>query len=191
LQTFSGPWWVAGGWAIDLAIGAATRAHEDLDIAVLRKDTEALRMHLAGWDLQLVREGSLHPWNGGDPPPCTHQIWARMHEADRPFDVGRFAADPTFLEVLIEEHEDDMWLYRRDLRIRRPLRTLGRRREGIPFVAPDVQLLYKSKPHPKYDQKNDLDFQACLPHLTAKERAWLGTALSLAQAGHRWLESLR
>jgi len=31
-------WWVAGGWAIDLHLGHQSRAHQDIDIAVLRRD---------------------------------------------------------------------------------------------------------------------------------------------------------
>jgi lincosamide nucleotidyltransferase A/C/D/E len=31
-------WWVEGGWGIDALLGEATRAHDDLDLAVLRSD---------------------------------------------------------------------------------------------------------------------------------------------------------
>jgi hypothetical protein len=26
------PWWIAGGWALDLFVGRTTRAHEDMDV---------------------------------------------------------------------------------------------------------------------------------------------------------------
>jgi Aminoglycoside-2''-adenylyltransferase len=42
LNGFAGPWWVAGGWAVDLAVGASTRSHDDLDVAVLRRDAPEL-----------------------------------------------------------------------------------------------------------------------------------------------------
>jgi Aminoglycoside-2''-adenylyltransferase len=32
------PWWIAGGWAIDLFLGRQTREHEDLDVLILRRD---------------------------------------------------------------------------------------------------------------------------------------------------------
>lgn len=35
LPGMGAPWWVAGGWAIDLFIGAQTRPHGDLDVAML------------------------------------------------------------------------------------------------------------------------------------------------------------
>jgi hypothetical protein len=46
------PWWVAGGWALDLVLGHKTRPHADLEIAVLAGDQQALFDHLPGWDLR-------------------------------------------------------------------------------------------------------------------------------------------
>lgn len=39
-------WWIAGGWAIDLFLGEQTREHEDVDVAILRKDEVAFRTYL-------------------------------------------------------------------------------------------------------------------------------------------------
>ena len=38
---------IAGGWALDLALGRQTRAHEDVDVAVLRSEHEQLREFFA------------------------------------------------------------------------------------------------------------------------------------------------
>jgi hypothetical protein len=32
------PWWIAGGWALDLFMGRQTRAHNDIEISVFRGD---------------------------------------------------------------------------------------------------------------------------------------------------------
>ncbi len=45
------PWWIAGGWAIDLQLGYDSRAHADIDVLMLRCDQHTLREHLAGWDV--------------------------------------------------------------------------------------------------------------------------------------------
>lgn len=42
LASFGGPWWIAGGHAVDLFVGEQTRAHADVDVAVLRRDGETL-----------------------------------------------------------------------------------------------------------------------------------------------------
>ena len=36
------PWWIAGGWAIDVYLGRQTREHADIDVSVLRADHRKL-----------------------------------------------------------------------------------------------------------------------------------------------------
>ena len=38
LRDLDVPWWIAGGWSLDLFLGYELRPHEDLDVAVLRRD---------------------------------------------------------------------------------------------------------------------------------------------------------
>ena len=45
------PWWVAGGWALDLFLGFQTRSHDDLDVGILRRDVAAVIANLPGWEL--------------------------------------------------------------------------------------------------------------------------------------------
>jgi hypothetical protein len=45
-----GPWWVAGGVAIELAVGRRIRDHADIDIGVLRTDHVAAHEVLLGWE---------------------------------------------------------------------------------------------------------------------------------------------
>ena len=42
------PWWIAGGWAIDLHLGRQTREHGDTDVVILRDDQLVVQQHLAG-----------------------------------------------------------------------------------------------------------------------------------------------
>jgi hypothetical protein len=43
------PWWIAGGWALDLFLEKSTRLHSDLDIGVFRRDIATVIASLAGW----------------------------------------------------------------------------------------------------------------------------------------------
>ncbi len=187
----AGSWWVAGGWAIDLAIGVVTRAHDDIDVSVFRQELPAIRSHFGDWDLRVVSHGEMRRWNGEPLAPQEHQLWARFDKGPRPTGVVDFSMDPTFFELLIEDQMDGQWTYRRDPAVKRPLAEFGRTTQGIPFVGPAIQLLYKSKPHPKYDAKNDVDFDRCWPHLSQGERVWLNDSLRLVSPGHRWLQRLR
>jgi hypothetical protein len=52
------PWWIAGGWALDLYLGVET-AHRDLDVMALERDADAARATLAGCDgVDLVLDGA-------------------------------------------------------------------------------------------------------------------------------------
>src|SRR5262245_25609536 len=58
MDGYRAPWWVAGGWAIELhaarAHGRQIRPHPDLEISILRRDQRALFDHLVGWQLCAV-----------------------------------------------------------------------------------------------------------------------------------------
>ena len=44
---FRYPWFVCGGWAIDLFINRVSRQHQDVNIGIWRPDQLALRAYLA------------------------------------------------------------------------------------------------------------------------------------------------
>lgn len=173
LAGFDRPWWIAGGWAIDLFLGRTTRRHADLDVALLRGDEASLPGALVGWEINVVP--GFIPWRGDRPlAPSHHQFWMRRR-ADGPWD----------LEALLEEHDGASWLYRRDHSVILPLGRFGRRTlEGVPYLAPEVALLYKAK---GWDiEKNQTDFANTLPALDSTARQWLGEALDHAHPGHPW-----
>ena len=84
---------------------------------------------------------------------------------------------------MLNEADGDDWVYRRDFRIRRALGALVWRRDGIPYLAPEVQLLFKAKASRARDEA---DFEATLPLLNDGQRQWLGDALALAEPTSPW-----
>ena len=178
LAGLDAPWWVAGGWAIDLFVGRQTRTHGDLDIAMRRRDQAKLRDCLDGWDLQVAADGVLSPWAEADwlEGGARHQLWGRP-SPDQPW----------ALEILLEESDGDDWLYRRDPAIRMGLTALGRNSlDGTPFLCPEVTLLYKSN-HPEIE-RNEADLAAAAPMLDPAARRWLASHLAPA---HPWSRRLR
>jgi len=73
------PWWIAGGWAIDLFVGRTTRSHADVDVRILRCNQRAVQATLASWDLHTADPpGTLGPWKPGEILPAhVHDIWCR------------------------------------------------------------------------------------------------------------------
>lgn len=50
-------WWVAGGYAIELAVGYSFREHSDVDVLLLRRDQRVVQQLLPAWE-----------WWAADPP---------------------------------------------------------------------------------------------------------------------------
>jgi Aminoglycoside-2''-adenylyltransferase len=176
------PWYVAAGWALDLFRGEQTREHEDLEVAVPRGSFGELAAALADYEVAVVGgpgDGSGRRWPLDDPAAeVFHQTWVR----ERGTNVYR-------LDVFREPHDGDTWICRRDETIRLPYaRVVRRTAAGIPFLAPEIVLLFKAKHAGQ--AKNETDFAGAVPLLTADERAWLRDALGRVHPGHNWLERL-
>ncbi|MGV9659954.1 nucleotidyltransferase domain-containing protein, partial [Streptomyces koyangensis] len=73
------PWWIAGGYAVELAVGRAFRSHADIDVLLLHEDQLAAQHALAGWEWWAADPpGTLRPWSAGEIlPPGVHDIWCR------------------------------------------------------------------------------------------------------------------
>lgn len=179
LLGFTAPWWIAGGWALDLFIGRQTRAHNDIEIAIFRGDASALRAFLTGWEFFIAEDGTLRPLAPGTALAAdAHELWSRER--------GRSAWQ---LEVLIEDREGERWAYRRHPRIGANVHDLGRVTEsGIPYLRPEIQLLYKSQGSRAVDES---DLITILPRLDPAQRATLVAWLFTMSPTHRWLERLK
>ena len=172
------PWWIAGGWAIDLFAGRQTRDHEDCDVEVLRRDQTDVQRCLVGWDLHTAANGVLRPWPPGEwLGDEIHSIWCRP-TPDAPW----------ALQIMFAEAQGDDWVYRRLPTITRPLGEVGLcTPDGLRFLAPEIQLLYKSKaPRPK----DEADFAMVLPLLDTQRKGWLVHALTRSHPAHPWLHRL-
>lgn len=174
LGALSVPWGLAGGWALDLAIGRTTRAHADVDLMMFRADQAALREAFPAWSFEILVERRRQPWPRGlwlELP--VHQIQARPPHDGTPE-----------LEFLLNERDGDDWLFRRDPAVRLPLwRALVTTSVGLRALAPEIVLLYKAK---ESRPKDEADFCSALPCLGEASRSWLASALDRRHPGHPW-----
>lgn len=172
------PWCVAGGWAIDLFLGGQRREHGDLEIAVPADRFDPIREALPELAFFPVGSGVAWPVAGNE---------ALLHEHHQTWGWDR-GTERWRLDVFREPHAGDTWIARRDARIRMPYAELIlRTADGIPYVRPEVALLFKAKAHLPKDEG---DLAAALPHLSAASRAWLRDAIALVHPGHRWIAAL-
>jgi hypothetical protein len=172
------PWWIAGGFALDLFVGRETRPHADLDVGCFRADLPRLAEALGGFELHAARGGSLTRLvSGAIPGAEVHTLWCRP--------AGETA---WWLEIMLDEREGGDWVFRRNPGVRRPARELVERDPtGLVYLRPEVQLLYKAKaPRPRDEE----DFRTVAPLLGGEARAWLRDALARTHPGHAWLAVL-
>jgi hypothetical protein len=183
LAGFARPWFVAGGWAIDLFVGTPTRPHEDVEVLILREDQEAVQRLLTGWELCKLDEahgaGEWVPWRLGE----------RIEHPAFQTQARRSGVDPLVLDVFLADAAEGVWQFRRDPRITRPVAEIGDRAAigGIPFIVPEIELLYKAKYH---RPKDEHDFEQALPRLDARQRTWLREALLVNRPDDPWLTGL-
>lgn len=167
-------WAFAAGWALDLFRGSTSREHEDVEIAIPAAGFAAIRTAFAGYEFDVVGAGQRWPLSDGAAFDFMHQTWLRDPA------IGAYV-----LDVFREPHDGDTWICRRDPTIRRPYSEVVRRTEvGLPYVAPEIVLLFKAR---LVRPKDEADFDGTLPLLDAPSRRWLRSALERVHPGHAWL----
>jgi hypothetical protein len=178
MRDFVPNWFIAGGWAIDLFLEKETRSHQDIEIAIFRKDQADLQSHFNGW--------LLHKFVKGEPIVWHRDEWLTLptHE------VHGFneTAQPQQIEILLNESNETEWIYRRNQEVRRSLNKVQLESSiGVKFLCPEIVLLYKST-NPQ--AKDEQDFQAVVEYLDAKQKTWLKDAIKVCNSEHHWLRSL-
>lgn len=179
LASLTVPWWIAGGWALDLFAGDQSRRHKDLDVGILRKDALQAVACLAAWEVFEAKDGVLTRLGAGMQPRAdVFSLWCR------PGQEARWA-----LELMLDEAAHGNWIYRRHRQIQCPLDVAIRRSaQGMPYLAPEIQLLYKSHRMRGEDQA---DFEHIAPKLDQRSRSWLRDCLQMIDPAHPWLPILK
>ena len=115
-------------------IGNKTRDHSDIEIAILREDQQRMKNTFADWSFQKVVNGELVEWE-------SETLELPIHELH-----GKHKKSGKCLEVLLNEVENDLWIFRREPTITFPGSTLFLiSKDEIPYLHPAIVLLYKAK----------------------------------------------
>ncbi|MEM8905674.1 MAG: amino acid transporter, partial [Actinomycetota bacterium] len=158
--------------ALEAHLGRSWREHDDIDIGIRRDDVAAVAGVLTGWDLHVAAAGVLTPWDGRplSAGRSENNLWGRPSPSS-----------PWMLDVTVGDGTTEEWIYRRDRAIRRPWPdAVLVSPTGVPHLAPELQLLFKST---NRRAKDDLDAVTVLPELEPDRRAWLAAHLP---ADHPW-----
>ena len=140
------------GWALDLFHGRQTREHEDIEIGIPRAGFAEIRAALRDYEFDVPDDGRVWPL---DSAAFDESHQTRVREPG----TGIYR-----LDVFREPHDRPVWICRRDEAIRLPIAQIVlRTADGIPYLTPEIVLLFKSK---ATRDKDEADFARALPHLS-------------------------
>jgi len=173
---FKEPWFVAGGWAIDLAIGRITRQHSDIDFCIFRDSLPQFLNYFKEWKIEVSVPGTskrLACHSIEDVTPPRHELHCDFKYIN--------------IEILLNERNGEDVIFRRDKSITLPLeRFTCRTNENLPFVNPAWLLLFKAK-YPK--EKDQNDFEEAIKSISKEDLIWLHQALKFHQPDSHWLHN--
>lgn len=194
---------ICGGYAIDLFLNKETRRHSDIDISAYWQDRDniILYMQSSGFHVYEMCGGN----TAHHITDINNQIRAKrnifcfkedckliklipQNEADMyyiDFDhSGQTELD--FVEFLFNHRSADSFLYARNKVISLSLDRAILYNNGIPYLAPELVLLYKSTDTEREGYQSDFDL--AMEKMSEEQTQWLKTALkTMNPSGHKWL----
>ena len=209
------PYYVCGGFALELFVGKTMRAHSDLDISVFyenKRDVVALLQN-NGWSVykRVFEPGSLGAvtpiadandskldeiWTIWGIKPGSHLV-PKLRESETDlydFDIlSHEQTDFNFIEIVLDRKDGDNFICGRGEGITRKLDKAILSSNGVPYMAPEVVLFLKSPQvyttHEIHREKTPADFKTVLPLLPDENRQWLISSLEKAYPdGYDWLK---
>ena len=172
------PWYVVGGWALDLWLGGQRRPHDDLEFAVAPYHAPRVARKLSDLAFFEAKAGSLRRTDAA--APMADDVW-QWWGADRTAQCWR-------VDMMGERGTRDLWSYKRDPSLVVPRSDAVRTdRYGIRYLAPALVLLFKAK-HQR--PKDEADFDAVVNQLGERDRRNLRGWLRHLHADHPWIARL-
>jgi hypothetical protein len=133
-----------------------------------------------GGFFEYVCNGQLFLWKSGE------RLELPIHEIRCRISSGSLRC----FEVLLNERTADIFVFRRDSRISAPItHAFLQSKSGVPILAPEIVLLYKSKGFS--DVKEQVDYSNLLDALDVDCCQWLFESIAKIDPKHPWLTVLK
>ena len=195
------PWAVCGGYALDLFLDKDTRTHGDIDVCVFEPDRPAILHYMLSrdWTVYEFRgQGKVRPLDGTDLSEPGRNLMCLKEDCqlvkfypceeegalyNQFLHIG--LASLNYLEFLFSTTDDGFLLFDRNRGLARSLSQAILSRDGIPYLAPEIALLYKASNAENPDYQ--FDFAQTFQNLDDEQRAWFSKGMNaLYPEGHPW-----
>lgn len=195
------PWAVCGGFALDLFLDKDIRTHGDIDICVFEKDREKIRRYILqqNWLVYEFRgQGKVRPLNEGLSSESGRNLMCTNGECDivkfypcedegllwyEFFHTGM--TEFNYLEFLFNAADENYFVFDKNQGIKRELSKAILFSNGIPYLAPEIVLLYKSSR--SENAEYNFDFEQTYTHMSDEQKEWFLQGLDvLYPNGHMW-----
>lgn len=194
-----------GGQAVDLFLGYDSRTHGDIDVCAFwnERDKIILYMQSRGFQVyEMLGGGRAHRITD-----VSNQIYekrnifcfkegcplVKLYPLDENdccwmefFHVGQ--TELNFIEFLFNDRSDADFEYARDREVKRELDKAMLSHNGVPYMSPELCLLYKSTDIEREGYQQD--FELAYKAMNGEQREWLKNALTrLYPEGHKWINA--
>lgn len=193
------PWAVCGGFALDLFLNREIRKHSDIDICVFENDRDCVFKYMLsnGWNIYEFRgQGKVRALNSKLSSEIGRNLMCVKDDCDF---VKFFPCEDSnmlyhefhhigitklnYLEFLFNTINEDNFIFNSELGIKRELTKSILFNNGIPYLSPELALLFKSS---KSDNKDyQFDFNKTFSNMNDEQKLWFIESMNvLYPKGH-------
>ena len=163
MDKYGYPWFITGGWAIDLFLNKETREHKDIEIGIYRKNQMQLYRHF-GKQKKYYIDNTSHigkkekrEWNKEYLRLPIYEVYVEY--------------DGIEIKVVLNEKDEDNWIYRLNEKIKlNEEKAILNNEEEIPYLCPEIVLLHKSK---DMRDKDIADISNANEKMDESQKKWL------------------
>ena len=193
---------ICGGFALDLFLGYESRVHGDIDVLALWEDRETIITYMQAKGCcvyEMLGGGKVHRITDIRTQEklrknifcCTEDCeLVRLYDTEEK-DVYWLDFQHTglsklnYIEFLFNEKTENEFVYVRDNRIKRKLESAILQKDGIPYLSPELCLVFKSTDIEREGYQQD--FELAVDKLSQEQRTWFENAMEmLYPEGHKW-----
>ncbi len=194
-------WAICGGFALDMFLGKEIRKHSDIDICVFENDREKILLHMFKnkWDVYEFRgNGKVRPLSrgllseSGRNLMCIDKVCeiVKFYPCDEEgllwyefFHTGISELD--YIEFLFNTTTVEYFIFDEGKGIKRGIKKAVLYHEDVPYLAPEIVLLYKSSCADRVE--NNVDFEQTYPRMNDEQKEWFLRSLNILYPnGHKW-----